>query len=142
MRLQMPKLPCIMPRAKVGDVVYYISPDNCYAVRRASVVEIQRSGNEYRQVMSNGDVVVKDAHSVEDYSTFASRDDAVQFILANLVERINGHKTRIATLQHELGVSERVLATLRKQYPDLPAERPRPTKSTIDYQNSEFNGPK
>lgn len=135
MRLQMPELPCFKPRAKVGDVVYYISSNNRYAVRRASVVEIQRSGNEYRQVMSNGDVVAKDAHSVEDYSTFASRDDAVRFILANLVERINDHKTRIATLQHELDVSERVLATLQKQYPNLPAERPLTTKSTIDYQN-------
>ena len=135
MRLQMPKLPCFMPKAKVGDVVYYISPNNRFAVKRASVVEIQRSGSEYRQVMSNGDVVVKDAHSEEDYSTFASCDDAVQFILANLVECINDHKTRIATLQHELDVSERVLATLRKQYPDLPAERPLPAKSAIDYKN-------
>ena len=135
MRLQMPELPCFKPRAKVGDVVYYISPNNRYAVKRAIVVEIQRSGSEYRQVMSNGDVVAKDAHSVEDYTTFASRDDAVQFILASLVEHINDHKTRIATLQHELDVNERVLATMRKQYPDLPAERPLATKSTIDYQN-------
>ena len=135
MRLQMPKLPCFMPRSNVGDVVYYISPNNRYAVKRATVVEIQRLGSEYRQVMSNGDVVAKDAHSVEDYTTFASRDDAVQFILANLVERINDHKTRIATLQHELDLNERVLATLRRQYPDLPAERPLNMKSTIDYQN-------
>ena len=135
MRLQMPKLPCFMPRAKVGDVVYYISPNNRFAVKRATVVEIQRSGSEYRQVMSNGDVVVKDAHSIEDYTTFACRDDAVQFILASLVERINDHKTRIATLQHELDVSERVLAKLQKQYPDLPAERPLPKKSTMDHQN-------
>ena len=135
MRLQMPELPCFMPRAKVGDVVYYISPNNSYAVKRATVVEIQRSGGEYRQVMSNSDVVVKDAHSIEENTTFASRDDAVQFILASLVERINDHKTRIATLQHELDVSERVLATLQKQYPDLPAERPISVKSTIDYQN-------
>lgn len=135
MRLQMPELPCFKPRAKVGDVVYYISPNNRYAVKRAIVVEIQRSGSEYRQVMSNGDVVAKDAHSVEDYTTFASRDDAVQFILASLVEHINDHKTRIDTLQHELDVNERVLATMRKQYPDLPAERPLATKSTIDYQN-------
>ena len=135
MRLQMPELPCFKPRAEVDDVVYYISPNNRYAVKRATVVEILRSGGEYRQVMSNGDVVVKDANSVEDYKTFANRDDAVQFILANLVERINDHKTRIATLQHELDVSKRVLATLRKQYPDLPAELPVPMKSTIDYQN-------
>lgn len=135
MRLQMPELPCFKPRAKVGDVVYYISPNNCYAVKRATVVEIQCQGGEYRQVMSNGDVVVKDAHSIEDFTTFASRNDAVQFILANLVERINDHKTRIATLQHELDVSERVLSTLRKQYPDMPDERPLTTKSTIDYQN-------
>ena len=135
MRLQMPKFPSFMLRAKVGDVVYYISPNNRYAVKRATVVEIQHLGDEYRQVMNNGDVVVKDAHSVEDYSTFASRDDAVKFILANLVERINDHKTRIATLQHELDVSERLLATLKKQYPDLPAERPQSMKSTIDYWN-------
>lgn len=135
MRLQIPELPCFMPRANVGDVVYYISPNNCYAVKRANVVVIQRSGSEYRQVMSNGDVVAKDAHSVDDYSTFARRDYAVQLILANLVERINDYKTRIATLQHELDVNERVLATLRKQYPDLPAERTQTTKSAIDYQN-------
>lgn len=133
MRLQMPELPCFMPGAEVGDVVYYISPYNRYAVKRATVVEIQCSGREYRQVMSNGDVVVKDAYLVEDITTFASRDDAVQFILASLVECINDHKTRIATLQHELDVSERVLATLQKQYPDLPAKRPIPVKSTIDY---------
>ena len=118
MRLQMSELPYFKPRAKVGDVVYYISPNNCYAVKRATVVEILCSGGEYRQVMSNGDVVVKDIHSVDDYSTFASRDDAVRFVLANLVERINDHKTCIATLQHELDVSERVPATLRKQYSD------------------------
>lgn len=135
MKLQMPKLPCFKPRAEVGDVVYYISPNHRYAVKRATVVEIQRSGCEYRQVMSNSDVVVKDAHSVEDYTTFVSRDDIVRFILASLVERINYHKTRIATLQHELDVKERLLATLQKQYPDLPAERPLPVKSTIDYQN-------
>ena len=114
MRLQMPKLPCFKPRAEVGDVVYYISPNNRYAVKRATVVEIQRSGSEYRQVMSNGDVVVKDAHSIEDYTTFASRNDAVQFILGSLVERINDRNTCIATLQHELDVTERVLVTLRK----------------------------
>ena len=135
MRLQMPILPCFKPRAEVGDVVYYVSPNNCYAVKRATVVEILRLGGEYRQVMSNGDVVVKDAHSIEDYTTFACRDDAVQFILASLDEHINDHKTRIATLQHELDVNERVLATLQKQYPDLPAERPLPVKSTIDYEN-------
>ena len=135
MRLLMPKLPCFKPRAKVDDVVYYISPNNRYAVKRATIVEIKRSGSEYRQVMSNEDVVVKDAHSIIDNTTFATRDDAVQFILASLVERINGHKTRIATLQHELDVNERVLATLQKQYPDLPAGRPVPAKSPIDYQN-------
>ena len=133
MRLQMPELPCFKPRAKVGDVVYYISPNNRYAVKRATVVEIQRSGSEYRQVMRNGDVILKEAHSTEDYTTFASRDDAVQFILASLVERINDHKTRIATLQHELDLNERVLATLRRQYPDLPAEWPQPAKSTMGY---------
>ena len=135
MRLQMPKLHFFKPRAIVGETVYYISPHNCYAVKRATIVEIKRSGSEYRQVMSNEDVVVKDAHSIIDNTTFATRDEAVQHILADLVETINNLKIRIASLQHELDVSERVLATLQKQYPDLPTERLIPVKSTIDYQN-------
>ena len=72
MRLQMLEFPCFMPRANVGDVAYYISPNNRYAVRREAVVDIQRSGGEYRQVMSNAEVIVKDAHSVEDHTTFAT----------------------------------------------------------------------
>ena len=136
MRLQMPELPCFMPRAKVGDVVYYISPNNCYAVKRATVVEILCSGGEYRQVMSNGDVVVKDAHSINDNTTFATRDEAVQHILADLVETINNLKIRIASLQHELDVKERALSTVRKQYPDEPTERPQPFRCSIDEEDT------
>ena len=136
MRLQMPELPCFKPRAKVGDVVYYISPNNRFAVKRATIVEIKRSGSEYRQVMSNEDIVVKDAHSIEDYTTFACRDDAVQHILADLVETINNLKIRIASLQHELDVKELELSTVRKQYPDVPTERPQPFRCSIDEEDT------
>ena len=132
MRLQMPKLPCFKPWSKVGDVVYYISPNNRFAVKRATVVEIKRSGSEYRQVMSTEDVVVKDAHSNNDNTTFATRNEAVQHILADLVETINDLKIRIASLQHELDVKERELSTVRKQYPDVPTERPQPFRCSID----------
>ena len=136
MRLQMPELPCFMPRAKVGEVVYYISPLNCYAVKLATVIEVQRSSSEYRQVMSNGDVVVKDAHSINDNTTFATRNEAVQHILADLVETINNLKIRIASLQHELDVKERELSTVRKQYPDVPTERPQPFRCSIDEEDT------
>lgn len=136
MRLQMPKLPCFKPWSKVGDVVYYISPNNRFAVKRATVVEIKRSSSEYRQVMSNGDVVVKDAHSINDNTTFATRNEAVQHILAHLVETINNLKIRIASLQHELDVKERELSTVRKQYPDEPTERPQPFRCSIDEEDT------
>ena len=136
MRLQMPDLPCFKPRAKVGDVVYYISPNNRFAVKRATIVEIKRSGSEYRQVMSNEDIVVKDAHSINDNTTFATRDDAVQHILADLVETINNLKIRIAALQHELDVKELELSTVRKQYPDVPTERPQPFRCSIDEEDT------
>ena len=132
MRLQMPKLPSFKPRAIVGETVYYISPLNCYAVKLATVIEVQRSSSEYRQVMSNGDVVVKDAHSINDNTTFATRNEAVQHILADLVETINNLNIRIASLQHELDVKERELSTVRKQYPDEPTERPQPFRCSID----------
>ena len=132
MRVQMPKLPSFKPRAIVGETVYYISPLNCYAVKLATVIEVQRSSSEYRQVMSNGDVVVKDAHSINDNTTFATRDEAVQHILADLVETINNLKIRIASLHHELDVKERELSTVRKQYPDVPTERPQPFRCSID----------
>lgn len=136
MRLQMPKLPCFKPWSKVGDVVYYISPNNRFAVKRATVVEIKRSGSEYRQVMSNEDVVVKDAHSNNDNTTFATRNEAVQHILADLVETINNLKIRIASLHHELDVKERELSTVRKQYPDVPTERPQPFRCSIDEEDT------
>ncbi len=128
----MPKLPSFKPRAIVGETVYYISPLNCYAVKLATVIEVQRSSSEYRQVMSNGDVVVKDAHSINDNTTFATCGEAVQHILADLVETINNLKIRIASLQHELDVKERELSTVRKQYPDVPTERPQPFRCSID----------
>ena len=136
MRLQIPELPCFMPRSNVGDVVYYISPNNRYAVKLATVIEVQRSSSEYRQVMSNGDVVVKDAHSINDNTTFATRNEAVQHILADLVETINNLKIRIASLQHELDVKERELSTVRKQYPDEPTERPQPFRCSIDEEDT------
>ena len=36
MRLQLLELTCFKPRAEVGDVVYYISPNNRYAVMMLS----------------------------------------------------------------------------------------------------------
>lgn len=136
MRVQMPKLPSFKPRAIVGETVYYISPLNCYAVKLATVIEVQRSSSEYRQVMSNGDVVVKDAHSINDNTTFATRDEAVQHILADLVETINNLKIRIASLHHELDVKERELSAVRKQYPDVPTERPQPFRCSIDKEDT------
>lgn len=136
MRVQMPKLPSFKPRAIVGETVYYISPLNCYAVKLATVIEVQRSSSEYRQVMSNGDVVVKDAHSINDNTTFATRDEAVQYILADLVETINNLKIRIASLHHELDVKERELSTVRMQYPDVPTERPQPFRCSIDEEDT------
>ena len=136
MRLQMPKLPSFKPRAIVGETVYYISPLNCYAVKLATVIEVQRSSSEYRQVMSNGDVVVKDAHSINDNTTFATRNEAVQHILADLVETINNLKIRIASLQYELDVKERELSTVRKQYLDEPTERPQPFRCSIDEEDT------
>ena len=132
----MPKLPSFKPRAIVGETVYYISPLNCYAVKLATVIEVQRSSSEYRQVMSNGDVVVKDAHSINDNTTFATRNEAVQHILADLVETINNLKIRIASLQYELDVKERELSTVRKQYPDEPTERPQPFRCSIDEEDT------
>ena len=136
MRVQMPKLPSFKPRAIVGETVYYISPLNCYAVKLATVIEVQRSSSEYRQVMSNGDVVVKDAHSINDNTTFATRNEAVQHILADLVETINNLKIRIASLHHELDVKERELSAVRKQYPDVPTERPQPFRCSIDEEDT------
>ena len=136
MRLQMPKLHFFKPRAIVGETVYYISPLNCYAVKLATVIEVQRSSSEYRQVMSNGDVVVKDAHSINDNTTFATRNEAVQHILADLVEAINDLKIRITSMQHELDVKERELSTERKQYPDEPTERPQPFRCSIDEEDT------
>lgn len=109
----------IPPRAKVGDKVYYISPNNRYGVKTAVITDIRLVPRYYEQVMSNGDVVLKDSRMIADYTTFISRDDAVRYIMAGLVEDINQHRTSIATLQHELNKCERILTTLQHLFPEL-----------------------
>lgn len=118
MRLQLKHNP-IPPRAKVGEKVYYISPNNRYGVKTAVITDIRLVPRYYEQVMSNGDVVLKDSRMIADYTTFISRDDAVRYIMAGMVEDINQHRTSIATLQHELNECERVLTTLQHQFPEL-----------------------
>lgn len=120
MRLQIPKLPCFKPRAKVGETVYYRSPINPYAVRRSVVVEI-RNGQE--QVMQNGDIVLSNPSLAIDNSTFPTREAAVSHIMATLIERINSRQTEIDTLIHEQEKEQRILATMQKHNPNIKPER-------------------
>ena len=140
MRLQKPKLPSFKPRARVGDTVYYLSPVNKYAVKRSVVVEI-RNGHE--QVMQNGDVV-KSYRRLLDYSTFPTRDAAVSHVMATLIESINGRQKSIDTLIREQEKERRILATMRKQNPEIEPKRydiVRPKANTNDDEIvSDFSG--
>ena len=78
-----------IPRAEVGDIVYYISPLNRYAVRRSVVVNIKEGRKVYEQVMQNGDIVLKNCGDSEDNSTFPTFEVAVSHIMATLAESIN-----------------------------------------------------
>lgn len=116
MRLQMPKIPKLNPRARVGETVYYRSPANPYAVKRSVVIEI-RNGQE--QVMQNGDIVKRSGLFFDD-STFPTREAAVSHIMATLIERINRRQKSIDTLIHEQEKERRVLATMQKHNPGQP----------------------
>lgn len=116
MRLQMPNFPKFEPRAHVGETVYYRSPINPYAVKRSIVVEIW---NGHEQVMQNGDIVLSNPRRAIDYSTFPTREAAVNHIMAILIKRINSRQTEIDTLIHEQEKERRILATIQKHYPDI-----------------------
>jgi hypothetical protein len=115
------------PRAHVGDIVYYLSPLNRYAVKRSEVAEIRegyRHGCKvYEQVMKNGDIVLKNRSCDEDYSTFPSFEIAVSHIMATMVESINNDKRCLDNYVHNMKKKQRILATIKKLYPKITPQR-------------------
>lgn len=116
-----------IPRAEVGDTVYYRSPLNRYAVRRSVVVNIKEGyscGRKvYEQVMQNGDIVLKDCDDSEDNSTFPSFEIAVSHIMATLTESINNDQCYLDKLIYNLKKKQRILATIKKTHPEVTPQR-------------------
>jgi hypothetical protein len=116
-----------IPRAEVGDIVYYISPLNRYAVKRSVVVNIKEGyscGRKvYEQVMQNGDIVLKNCGDSEDNSTFPTFEVAVSHIMATLAESINSDQFYLNNLVNNLKKKQRILATIKNSYPELAPQR-------------------
>lgn len=114
-----------LPRARVGDTVYYRSPVNRYAVKRSVVVEIclNNTAHRYEQVMQNGDIVTKCVGLIYDNSTFHSLESAISHIMATLIKRINSNQISIDTLIHEQNKQQRILNLMLKRHPCIKPKR-------------------
>ena len=129
-----------IPRAEVGDIVYYISPLNRYAVKRSVVVNIKEGyscGRKvYEQVMQNGDIVLKNCGDSEDNSTFPTFEVAVSHIMATLAESINSDQYYLNNLVNNLKKKQRILATIKNSYPELAPQRFKcPTDKDVSFCN-------
>ena len=111
------------PRAQVGDMVYYRSPVNRFAVKRSVIVEISQDYQYYKQVMANGDIVSKQSNLCYDNTTFETFENALSHIMATLTENINRRQSSIDTLVHEQQLQQRILNLMHKLHPDIKPKR-------------------
>ena len=128
------------PRAHVGDIVYYLSPLNRYAVKRSEVAEIREGYSHgckvYEQVMKNGDIVLKNCDDSEDNSTFPTFEVAVSHIMATLAESINSDQCYLNNLVNNLKKKQRILDTIKNSYPELTPQRFKcPTDKDVSFCN-------
>ena len=100
----------------VGDTVYYISPSSRYTVKRSRIADIKMgklSGIPSmieivdRVVMANGDMV-------GDGIVFLSKEEAINYLIKDVVSNINNEKIALANCQHRIEELERRLKVLQR----------------------------
>ena len=100
---------------KVGDTVYYVSPTRKKCVKKSEVIE-QRQSKRFpfrfsvfceKLVMKNGDVV-------NSSDAFASKQEAVAYLIERITSEINYEKIALANTQRRIAELEKRLKVLQK----------------------------
>ena len=100
---------------KVGDTVYYVSPTHKKCVKKSEVIE-QRQSKRFpfrfsvfceKLVMKNGDVV-------NSSGVFASKQEAVAYLIERITSEINYEKIALANTQRRIESLEKKLKVLQK----------------------------
>lgn len=100
----------------VDDVVYYISPESEYAIKKAAVIakNVIQPSHHFRifpsveLTLDNGDVV--NAHD-----TFPTKKAALDYLISNLEARIRNDRNALLTLQKEIVYKERMLQLMKEK---------------------------
>ena len=101
----------------IGDTVYYISPSSRYTVKRSRIADIKIStlGGIPSIIEIADKVVMANGDMVDDGIVFLSKEEAINYLIEDVVSSINNEKIALANCQHRIGELERILKVLEKQ---------------------------
>jgi len=101
---------------KIGDMVYYRSPESKYSIRKAKVCRVEKKKRRvdhfflpyYEITLENG-VVMRSSEA------FTSRQEAEAFLVKELQTRLAFQQVTLDNLQHEMAYEAAVLKRLTEK---------------------------
>ena len=101
----------------IGDTVYYISPSSRYTVKCSRIADIKmgKLGGIPSMIEIVDKVVMANGDMVDDGIVFLSKEEAINYLIKDVVSNINNEKIALANCQHRIGILERRLKVLQKQ---------------------------
>ena len=100
---------------KIGDTVYYVSPTHKKCVKKSEVTE-QRQSKRFPFKFSAfcGELVMKNGDVVSSSGAFASKQEAVAYLIERITSEINYEKIALANTQRRIESLEKKLKVLQK----------------------------
>ena len=100
---------------KVGDTVYYVSPTHKKCVKKSEVIEQRQSKRfPFQFNLFSVELVMKNGDVVNSSGAFASKQEAVAYLIEHIISEINYEKIALANTQHRIAELEKRLKVLQK----------------------------
>lgn len=96
----------------LGEKVYYIHPDSRHSIKRGFIKRFVWIGNR-SYVGKDYDVELEDGIVVSVDNVFHTIGEARRRAISNLTRHLNFSRNQLATLQRDVEITERLLATLK-----------------------------
>lgn len=96
----------------LGDKVYYIHPASRHSIRRGTIKSFVWIGNR-RYIGYDYDIELDNGVVVSCDNVFHTIDEAREHVISNLTRHLNSVQNKLASLQHDVELTKRRLATLK-----------------------------
>ena len=100
---------------KVGDVVYYRSPESKYSVRRAKVCRVEKKQRRVDHLFLPYYVItLENGITMPSSKAFTTRQEALAHIVKELKTRLTFQQVALDNLQHEMAYEAATLERLER----------------------------